>query len=92
MAPSHIAVATDAATMAHHTTGATCFERDLLRTPAVRGIAAELLIQVDAFRYRNTPRTLPQSDALAFSRDGDGGVALTGSDAGLSIRPASSLA
>ena len=82
------------------------------RTTASRRIVGgvvELLVHLDSLSgsvagsanqllpvYRNTARTLSQSDALSCLRsafDGDGWAALTGSDAGkLPIKPASSLA
>src|SRR5450755_3950922 len=57
---------------------------------------SRLLIKIEPAIYRNTARTLAQSDVPSRSPsafEGAGCVALTGSDAGkLSIRPASSFA
>jgi hypothetical protein len=104
---NQIATTTRATTIAAHTAGVTRFELPLrgeslaawlncwsIWTPSA---AASPVLQ-NQLRpvYRNTARTLSQSDALSCLRsafDGDGWAALTGSDAGkLPIRPASSFA
>src|SRR5450755_2356830 len=60
--------------------------------PRRLGSKAIAVFRLLAGIYRNTARTLSQSDAPSCGFDGDGCVALAGSDAGkLPIRPASSL-
>src|ERR1019366_3652125 len=104
---NQIAIATSATTIAAHATGVTCFELPLrgellaawLNSLSIwpPSAAEPSVLQNKQLRiYRNTARTLSQSDAPARSPsafDDAGCAGLTGSDAGkLSIRPVSSFA